>query len=104
MKMSPDQNDRSKWLRELTNNSVTMDRFSQAANTSGNSEVKFKPTNQVTQIRNTTGVLFLTLPEQNESLLQKFLSLFTKKNQELSGKYRFHGEACTPKLTNLAVG
>ena len=79
MKMSPDQHDRSKWLRELTSNAVTMDRFSQAADTSGNSVVKFKPTNQVAQIRNTTGVLFLTLPEQKESFLQKFLSLFTKK-------------------------
>ena len=79
MKMSPDQNDRSKWLRELTINVVTIHRFSQAADTSGNSEVKFKPPKQVTQIRNTTGVLFLTLPEQKESLRQKFLSLFTKK-------------------------
>ena len=58
MKMSPDQNDRSKWLHELTINVVTIDRFSQAAD---------------------TGELFLTLPEQKESLRQKFLSLFTKK-------------------------
>ena len=79
MKMSPDQNDRSKWLCQLTINVVTIDRFSQAAETSGNSVIKFKPPNQVTQIRNTTGVLFLTLPEQKESLRQKFLSLFTKK-------------------------
>ena len=78
MKMSPDQNDRSKWLRELNIN-VTIDRFSQAADTSGNSVIKCKPPNQVTQIRNTTGVLFLTLPEQKESLRQKFLSLFKKK-------------------------
>ena len=60
-------------------NVVKIDRFSQAADTSGISEVKFKPPKQVTQIRNTTGVLFLTLPEQKESLLQKFLSLFTNK-------------------------
>ena len=70
--------DQSKWLRELNIN-VTIDRFSQAADTSGNSVIKCKPPNQVTQIRNTTGVLFLTLPEQKESLRQKFLSLFTKK-------------------------
>ena len=63
----------------LTINVVTIDRFSQAADTSGNSVIKFKPPNQVIQIRNTTGVLFLTLPEQKESLRQKFLSLFTKK-------------------------
>ena len=63
----------------LTINVVTIDRFSQAADTSGNSVIKFKPRNQVTQTRNTTGVLFLTLPEQKESLRQKFLSLFTKK-------------------------
>ena len=79
MNMSPDHNDRSKWLRELTITVVTIDRFSQAADTSGNSVIKFKPRNQVTQIRNTTGVLFVTLPEQKESLRQKFLSLFTKK-------------------------
>ena len=33
MNLSPDQNDRSKWLRELTINVVTIDRFSQAAET-----------------------------------------------------------------------
>ena len=81
-------------------------RFSQAAGTSGNhdSVIKCKPPNQVTQIRNTTGALFLTLPEQKESLRGKFRSLFTKLNQELSGKYRFYAEACIPKLANLAVG
>ena len=52
--------------------------FSQATDTSGNSVIKCKPPKEVTQIRNTIGVLFLTFPEQKESLRQKFLSLFTK--------------------------
>ena len=98
MKMSPDQNDRSKWLRELTIN-VTIVRFSQAADTAGNSVVKIKPPNQVTQIRNT-----FTLPEQRREFAAEVPFIVYKKNQELSGKYRFYGEACTPKLTNLAVG
>ena len=59
MKMSPDENDRSKWLRELTTNAVTIDRFSPAADTSANSVANFKPPNQVTQTKNT-----FILPEQ----------------------------------------
>ena len=84
MKMSPNQNDRSKWLRELTINAVTIDRYSQAADTSDNSVVNFKPPNQVTQIRNT-----FILPEQKREFAAEVPFIVYKKRKNFPGNIAF---------------